>query len=184
MICYVDIWSNKFRKLFFFIFLTASKWPVMIPKHIPNMAKQFWKNMIFEKNWTICHHNISCLIISYDFISYLMIWYDIIWYDMASYDIIWYHTIWYHMIWYDIIWYTLEIWNFFRKMYLEKNTLTNQTYAKKIRAKILYIFHIETLQDFFSRVSFGYFRFLIHTYIHIHIYIYIYIITISYDIIW
>ena len=105
-----------------------------------------------------------------------MIWYHMISYHTISYHMIWYHMTWYHIIWYDIIsyeiiWYdirprprpqplfTLEIWNFFQKNDLGKLTLRNRTYAKKIRAKILYIFHIETLQDIFSRTNFDYFLF-------------------------
>ena len=111
--------------------------------------------------------------ISFDVISYQMIRYHIIWYHMISYDIISYDIISYHMISYDMISYdirprprprpqplfTLEIWNFFRKMYMEKWTLKNQKYAKKIRAEILYIFHIGSLQDDFSRANVGYFVF-------------------------
>ena len=89
------------EKVFFskiFDFLMASKWPVMIPKHIPNMAKQFWKKIKIDFFWTICHHNISCLII-----TCLILSYNIIWYHMTSYDVLWYHMISYDVIWYHMI---------------------------------------------------------------------------------
>ena len=47
----------------------------------------------------------------------------------------------------------------FRNFTPKKWPSKNQKYAKKIRAKILYIFHIETLQDLFSRANFDYFLF-------------------------
>ena len=90
---------------------------------------------------TICHHIISCLIISrhiscyhilwHDFISDHMISYLMIWYDMMSYDIIWcdmmsYDVIWYHMMSYDIIfqecmWTTTIFKNFYFENWHSKN---------------------------------------------------------------
>ena len=107
---------EKVKFSFFLFFGMASKWPIMIPKHIPNMAKQFWKNMIsdFFRSYVIItyhilsyhtisyhmiwYHIISYDITSYNIISYAIISYDIISYDIISYDIISYHIIWYHMI--------------------------------------------------------------------------------------
>ena len=76
---------------------------------------------------TVCHHNISCLIITclvlwFHIISYDMIWYHILWYDMIWYHMIWYHMIscdmiWYHMIWcISCIWYMVRFFCLFPKL--------------------------------------------------------------------
>ena len=87
----------------------ASKWPVMMPNHIPNVAEQFQKTN-FRKKSTTCHHILSYDIIWHHMISCDIIWYhhDIIWHRMVSYDIIWHHmtsydVIWCHMMSYDTI---------------------------------------------------------------------------------
>ena len=85
-------------------------WPQNDQWWCPNISPT-WPNN-YEKNikfifWTICQHNISCLIITYHILWYLMVSYDIIWYHMTSYDIIWCHKIWYEIIRYDKIWYVM-----------------------------------------------------------------------------
>ena len=70
----------------------------------PQHAQTILKKHDFHFFWTICHHNISCLIITYHILWFHIISYDMIWYDMISYDTIWYHMIWYDMISYDMIW--------------------------------------------------------------------------------
>ena len=50
-------------------------------------------------------------------------------------------------------------WKLFSGTLSLKNDLKNIKNAKKIRKKILYIFVVESLQDFFSRANFDYFPF-------------------------
>ena len=49
----------------------------------PQHGQTILKKHDFHFFWTICQHNISCLIITC----------VILWYDMISYDMIWYHMI-------------------------------------------------------------------------------------------
>ena len=81
-------------------------------------------------------------------ISYDIIWYDIIWYDMISYHIISHHMSWVRQRWrlraekegktfQEVL--SLKTWYIFWKCINIKN-------PKKIRKKILYIFHIEWSQ--------------------------------------
>ena len=76
------------------------------------------------------------------------------------------HMISYHMISYHMIWYHIsrgrdatETGNFFQELYSDKMTFKNDKSTKQIRETILYTFIVESLQDFFSRTSFDYFRF-------------------------
>ena len=69
------------------------------PQHGQTILKTKVK---FDFCWTICQHNISCLIITYRILWFHIISYDIIWYRMIWYHMIWSHIVWYHMIRYDI----------------------------------------------------------------------------------
>ena len=133
----------------------------MIWYHIISYDMIWWYHMIW---W----HDIIWYddMIWYDMIWYDMIWYDMISYDdmisyhMISYDLIWYHMTWYHMISYHIISYHMgaakphpwrlraEKEKLFRKFCPWKNYVFFRkcikiANLKKIRKKILYIFHIE-----------------------------------------
>ena len=118
-----------FRNFKIYLF-TGWKYSVMIANNSPKVNKQFsffqflweaqndqwwypnisptWPNNFekvnFENFWTICKHNISCLIITCVILWYDMIWYHIIWYE----DMMW----WYAMMWSNdmIRWYDNVTW--------------------------------------------------------------------------